>query len=78
MFDPCPSCTGFAKCFLNDVCIKEYEKEYPYELAKKIWTTVYPERTPWDNLLPDTKDEWARWALAAYKIIKEECPDTTY
>lgn len=42
------------------------------EIAKEIWTSLYPDRRPWEKLDNVTREEWEKLAHYAYIIIKDK------
>lgn len=70
MFITCSDCKTPFTCTDKDTC--KHEEDYntlPTD-AEKIWTLVYPDRRPWNQLEQGTRDEWIKFTKAARAVIR--------
>ena len=42
------------------------------EIAGEIWTRMYPDRRPWDQIGEAAQDEWEEFTRTAFIIFREK------
>lgn len=68
----CPNpyaCSDMGECNKDTLHNSIHAQAHLAAKAKIIWTRIYPERTPWDNLTEETKKEWLRFVAVARDVL---------
>lgn len=42
------------------------------KISAEVWSQIYPERKPWEQLAVDTQNEWIRFTTIAIEVFSKE------